>query len=643
MFIDGIKLGEGSDIQNMTIDSGLDFPLEPSVGELFFNLTDNKLYHYDGTNWLYSVLEAPIDGAEYLRKDGDWSVFVPPAGTDLSSLNAHTFIINYDENNPSVGITYTTAVSDPTATAWCNLVNSGYAVFQFYDATLLATTQLPTTINLMDEPLGTVLATFTITPNSADVGLYEWADNKFYVISFYDMGAGTGTFTVVSVNDNMPVSFQPLNVALTDISTLSTNAETGVLTLNAGALTLDSTGYQPFATSLTDLDTNVTSFVDAVFSCAGGILVADTELWNFSQAILTGDGTPIKTGGVWAMDPSVPLTSATTFTVTDLLGSNLSGTGTYDALEINLSVTGVTAGTFRSVTVDVYGRITAGTNPTTLAGYGITNAYTKTEVDTLLAGLDIRASVRAATTANITLSAPQTIDGISVVAGNRVLVKNQTTASENGIYVVAASAWTRAADANTSAELSSGTYCFVEEGTVNADSGWILITDGTITLDTTALTFTQFNGLGQVTAGTGLTKSGNTISLSSGVVTAGTYNNVTVDTYGRVTVGSNVSYLTANQSITLSGDITGTGSTAITTTLANSGVTAGTYKSVTVDVKGRVTAGTNPTTLAGYGITDAPVINPGSPKDGDIKIAAGPIISIYASAAWRQIWPAVYS
>ena len=110
-----------------------------------------------------------------------------------------------------------------------------------------------------------------------------------------------------------------------------------------------------------------------------------------------------------------------------------------------------------------------------------------------------------------------------------------------------------------------------------------------------------------------------------------------------MTAGSNTAYLTGNQTVTLSGDATGSGTTAISLTLANSGVAAGTYRSVTVDAKGRVTAGTNPTTVSGYGITDAPAINPTTPKDGDIKVAAGPIISIYATGAWRQIWPAQYS
>ena len=86
-----------------------------------------------------------------------------------------------------------------------------------------------------------------------------------------------------------------------------------------------------------------------------------------------------------------------------------------------------------------------------------TDATNKDYVDNLSAGLAWKDSVRAATTANITLSAPQTVDTVSVIAGDRVLVKNQTTPSQNGIYVVAAGAWTRATDADTSDELVNAT------------------------------------------------------------------------------------------------------------------------------------------------------------------------------------------
>ena len=143
------------------------------------------------------------------------------------------------------------------------------------------------------------------------------------------------------------------------------------------------------------------------------------------------------------------------------------------------------------------------------------DAATKFYVDSVATGMDIKTSCRAATTTNITLSGLQTIDGVSVIAGNRVLVKNQTTAYENGIYVVSISSWTRSADADQDAEVTSGLFTFIEEGTVNANSGWILITPDPITIDATQLTFSQFTGAGQINAGAGLTKTGNTLDINA--------------------------------------------------------------------------------------------------------------------------------
>ena len=121
-----------------------------------------------------------------------------------------------------------------------------------------------------------------------------------------------------------------------------------------------------------------------------------------------------------------------------------------------------------------------------------TDAATKGYVDNAVQGLSWKQAVRVATTANITLSATQTIDGVSVVAGDRVLVKDQSTASTNGIYVVAAGAWTRAIDADTSAEIDSMTV-YVEAGTVNSDTVWTLTTNDPV-LNTTSLTFAQVSG-----------------------------------------------------------------------------------------------------------------------------------------------------
>jgi phage-related tail fiber protein len=178
--------------------------------------------------------------------------------------------------------------------------------------------------------------------------------------------------------------------------------------------------------------------------------------------------------------------------------------------------------------------------PTTLAEHNITNAYTKAEVDSMVSGLDLKASVRVATTGNIALSGLQTVDGVGLAAGDRVLVKDQTAAPQNGIYAAASGAWARTEDANTNAEVTPGLYVFVEEGTVNDNSGWVLATNGPIALNSTALAFTQFNGLGQVTAGTGLQKTGNTLSLSDTGVAARTWGSgaliptFEVDAQGRV-------------------------------------------------------------------------------------------------------------
>jgi len=157
---------------------------------------------------------------------------------------------------------------------------------------------------------------------------------------------------------------------------------------------------------------------------------------------------------------------------------------------------------------------------------------TKGYVDAARQGLDVKASVRVATTGAVLLAsgleAGDVIDGVTLAEGDRVLVKNQGTASENGIYVAVASAAgaaSRADDANTSAKITTGMFTFVSEGTVNGDNGFVLTTNDAITLGTTGLDFVQFSGAGQVIAGNGLTKDGNTLDV--------------VGTAGRITANAN--------------------------------------------------------------------------------------------------------
>ena len=156
----------------------------------------------------------------------------------------------------------------------------------------------------------------------------------------------------------------------------------------------------------------------------------------------------------------------------------------------------------------------------------------KSYVDSTINGLDVKQSVRVATTAAITiatdLNVGDTIDGVTLADGDRVLVKDQATGSENGVYVAGATP-ARAADFDADAEVTAGAFFFVEEGTTNADSGFVLSTNDDITVDTTALTFTQFSGGGQITAGDGMTKSGNTLNVVGGDGITANANDIAVD------------------------------------------------------------------------------------------------------------------
>ena len=144
------------------------------------------------------------------------------------------------------------------------------------------------------------------------------------------------------------------------------------------------------------------------------------------------------------------------------------------------------------------------------------DAATKGFVEATSQGLDVKDSCVAATTANITISTAlnngDTLDGVSLSTNYRVLVKDQSTASQNGIYIVGSSP-ARAADLATGAD-AAGFFTFVEQGTVNADNGFVCTSNkGSAVVGTNNLTIAQFSGAGQITAGDGLDKSGNTLSV----------------------------------------------------------------------------------------------------------------------------------
>jgi hypothetical protein len=330
-------------------------------------------------------------------------------------------------------------------------------------------------------------------------------------------------------------------------TTIGHTSDTDLLTFASGVLTV---AGEVSATTFDIGGTNITSTAAELNIMDGGTSASSTTLANADRVVVNDAGTMKQvamTDFETFMESSLDTLSSVTTVGALASGSIASGFGaisTGNAITTTAAITGgslvadnitVNGNTLSSTnsngnvvidpngtgTVDVNtSRITSVTNPT-----GAQDAATKAYVDAVKTGLDVKDSVRAATTANITIATAlnngDALDGVTLATDDRVLVKNQSTGSQNGIYVVAASP-ARSTDFDADAEVTAGAFTFVEEGTTNADSGWVLTTDGTITVGSTATAYAQFSGAGQITAGAGLTKSGNTLNA------IGTANKITV-------------------------------------------------------------------------------------------------------------------
>jgi len=422
------------------------------------------------------------------------------------------------------------------------------------------------------------------------------------------------------------------------------------------------------------IDTGIT--ISSEGSRLGGIRFNHQLGTQFGYASLTADFTNsrVSLGTNTANGRVRILTGANTLAATFLPNNNLllgTEADTGERLQVNgtariatsliTPIIGNPAGVTANNTWNFSSNVNVPLLPTASA-----HATSKQYVDNLVAtGIKEGNPVRTISLSNITLSGLQTVSGVALVAGDRMLAAAQNVAAQNGVYIVASGAWTRATDSDTDAELRGFQYLITAGTQINAK--YRNSNTETITIGTTAityvlsqgaetdpifsaspafgitsqnivdwnLTFSRWGGLVPndwwtsrfaVASTTGLAE-GTNLYYTDARARAAISVNATGLTYSNGVIGLGAgrviplqsqldSFLTGNQTIAITGDATGTGTTAIALTLANTGVSAGTYRSVTVDTKGRVLSGTNPTTLSGYGITDA------QPLDADLTAIA---------------------
>jgi len=296
-----------------------------------------------------------------------------------------------------------------------------------------------------------------------------------------------------------------------------------------------------------------------------------------------------------------------TFTLVNLIGP--AGTPFYPNINPQQSGLVITNSTIDSSVIGgitpslgTFTNIFATTGQVTTSPTSNTDIANKFYVDSIAQGLNPKQAVKCGTTASITLSGLQTIDGYTTLAGDRVLVKNQATSSQNGIYVASASAWTRATDMDVWSEVP-GAYTVVLNGSTYANTGWVSNSADTGTINVTPITFVQFSGTGTYFAGTGLTLASNTFSITNTGVTAASVGSAsktltaTVNAQGQLTALADTNIAIGATQITsgtidtarISGSYTGI--TGVGT------LTVGTWNASTITVSN---GGTGATTLSGY-------------------------------------------
>jgi len=309
--------------------------------------------------------------------------------------------------------------------------------------------------------------------------------------------------------------------------------------------TFTGTVVLPTATSIGDVSNTELQYVNGVTSGIQGQLDAKastshthllaagaTDVTASASELNILDGVTASTAEINVLDGLTASTTELNYVdgVTSAIQTQIDGKASTSHTHAQSDITNLT--TDLAAKASLSGATFTGTVTLAADPSSALDAATKQYVDAMTEGLNVHASVKVATTANITntiiaedLENGKTIDGVTLVTGDRVLVKNQTTKSENGIYIVPANGVaSRATDYDSTPEVDAGDFIFVESGTTNGKTGWVQ-TNVITTIGTDAIEFTQFSGAGTVTAGTNISVSGNQVSVIaaptfSGLVTA---------------------------------------------------------------------------------------------------------------------------
>lgn len=479
------------------------------------------------------------------------SGFIKRTGIDTFAIDTNTYLTAESDTLATVtgrGATTSTAV---TFSGGATLGSTGLKINGSTSGTATIVTPAVASTPTLTLPTttGTLALTSDIpTVNNGTLSLSIGAAGA--TNTTVTVGTGTGFSANTASNLGYTVSVGP---ALTALATTMTGATTGFLKkTGADTYTLDTSTY---------LTANQTISLTGDITGSGTTSIA-TTLATVNSNVGTYTKVTVNAKGL--------VTAATTLAAADIPTLTAAKISDFDT-QVRTSSVAQLAAPAAALAMNSQ-KITGLADPTNAQ-----DAATKNYVDSVAQGLDVKASVRAATTANITLSGAQTIDGVAVVAGDRVLVKNQTTTAENGIYVAAAAAWSRAVDADTWAEIVAA-FTFVEEGTINADTGWVSTVNAGGTIGTTAVAFTQFSGAGAYIAGNGLTSSGNTFNV------VGTANRISV---AADSIDIDAAYVGQTSITTLGTIATGTwNATAIGVTKGGLGLTA----AITGLLKGNGTA-----------------------------------------------------